>query len=153
MKSENKFVAYDIIFIVLNKNIYWESEHTRYFLWEDFIMLFICYEKCTTCQKAKKWLSENNFTYELRDIKKDNPSKEELINWHEKSKLPLKKFFNTSGLKYKELGLAKKLSELTADEQYTLLASDGMLVKRPLLITEQVVLLGFKESEWQEKLQ
>lgn len=115
-------------------------------------MVFICYEKCTTCQKAKKWLAENNFTYELRDIKQDNPSKEELIYWHEKSNLPLKKFFNTSGLKYKELGLAQKLVDLTSDEQYDLLASDGMLVKRPLVITEQTVLLGFKEAEWQEKL-
>lgn len=105
-----------------------------------------------TCQKANKWLAENNFIYELRDIKKDNPSKEELINWQEKSGLPLKKFFNTSGLKYKELGLAKKLVDLTVDEQYDLLASDGMLIKRPLVITDKVVLLGFKEMEWQEKL-
>ena len=113
---------------------------------------FICYPKCTTCQKAKKWLDDNNIEYELRDIKLDNPTSEELSEWYKKSALPLKKFFNTSGLLYKSMELKSKLPMMTDDEMITLLASDGMLVKRPLLIGDGFVLVGFKESEWAEKL-
>ena len=115
-------------------------------------MKFICYPKCTTCQKAKKWLDDNNVEYELRDIKLDNPSLEELKEWHEKSGLPLKKFFNTSGLLYKSLELKNKLPQMTDDEMLNLLSTDGMLVKRPLLVDKNFVLVGFKEGEWEEKL-
>lgn len=113
---------------------------------------FICYPKCTTCQKAKKWLDENKIEYELRDIKEDNPSFEELSAWHKMSGLPLKKFFNTSGLLYKSMELKDKLPAMSEDEQLKLLATDGMLVKRPLVIGEDFVLIGFKESEWSEKV-
>lgn len=115
-------------------------------------MKFICYPKCTTCQKAKKWLDENNIEYELRDIKLENPSFEELNEWYRKSGLPLKKFFNTSGLLYKSLDLKNKLPEMSDDEMLSLLATDGMLVKRPLLIGDDFVLVGFKEVEWKEKV-
>ena len=111
---------------------------------------FICYPKCTTCQKAKKWLDDKKIVYELRDIKLDNPTFEELTDWYKKSGLPLKKFFNTSGLLYKSLDLKTKLPEMTEDEMLKLLATDGMLVKRPLLIGDDVVLVGFKETEWQK---
>lgn len=113
---------------------------------------FICYPKCTTCQKAKKWLDDNSIQYELRDIKLENPSLDELTEWHKRSGLPLKKFFNTSGLLYKSLELKDKLPTMSEGEMLELLATDGMLVKRPLLIVENTVLVGFKESEWQEKL-
>ncbi len=113
---------------------------------------FICYPKCTTCQKAKKWLDDNNIGYELRDIKLDNPTLEELTEWYTISGLPLKKFFNTSGLLYKSLDLKNKLPEMSEDEMLKLLATDGMLVKRPLLIGNNFVLVGFKETEWLEKL-
>ena len=113
---------------------------------------FICYPKCTTCQKAKKWLDDNKIEYELRDIKEDKPSFEELTVWCKMSGLPLKKFFNTSGLLYKSMELKDKLSSMSEEEQLKLLATDGMLVKRPLLIGENFVLVGFKESEWSEKL-
>ena len=109
---------------------------------------FICYPKCTTCQKAKKWLDDNKIEYEPRDIKLDNPTLEELTEWYKQSALPLKKFFNTSGLLYKSLDLKNKLPTMTDDEMMNLLASDGMLVKRPLLIGEDFVLVGFKEAEW-----
>ena len=109
---------------------------------------FICYPRCTTCQKAKKWLDDNKIEYELRDIKTNNPTLDELKAWHEKSGLPLKKFFNTSGLLYKSLDLKNKLPSMTEDEMLTLLSSDGMLVKRPLLIGEGFVLVGFKEEDW-----
>ena len=115
-------------------------------------MLFICYPKCTTCQKAKKWLDDNNIEYDLRDIKLDNPTYDELSAWHKKSGLPLKKFFNTSGLLYKSMELKSKLSEMTEDEMLTLLAQDGMLVKRPLLIGDDFVLVGFKAPQWEENL-
>ena len=108
---------------------------------------FICYPKCTTCQKAKKWLDGHNIEYSLRDIKLDNPSLEELTEWHSRSALPLRKFFNTSGLLYKSLDLKNKLPTMTDDEMLKLLASDGMLVKRPLLIGDGFVLVGFKEAE------
>ena len=113
---------------------------------------FICYPKCTTCQRAKKWLDDNKIEYELRDIKTENPSLAELTSWYKKSGLPLKKFFNTSGLLYKSMGLKDKLPGMSDEEQLALLATDGMLVKRPLLISEDFVLVGFKESEWEEKV-
>ena len=110
---------------------------------------FICYPKCTTCQRAKAWLDENGIGYELRDIKLDNPSHEELSAWYEKSGLPLRRFFNTSGLLYKSLDLKNRLPEMSEDEMLALLSTDGMLVKRPLVISDDLVLVGFKESEWQ----
>ena len=113
---------------------------------------FICYPKCTTCQKAKKWLDDNKIEYELRDIKEDNPSLDELTAWYKMSRLPLKKFFNTSGLLYKSMELKDKLPTMSEEEQLKLLATDGMLVKRPLVIGNDFVLIGFKESEWSEKL-
>ena len=109
---------------------------------------FICYPKCTTCQKAKKWLDDNGVEYELRDIKIDNPSYEELKLWYKKSGLPLKKFFNTSGLLYKSMELKDKLPGMSDDEMLKLLATDGMLVKRPLLVGDDFVFTGFKEAEW-----
>ena len=113
---------------------------------------FICYPKCTTCQKAKKWLDDNKIEYELRDIKENNPSFEELAAWYKTSGLPLKKFFNTSGLLYKSMELKSKLPKMSEEEQLKLLEADGMLVKRPLLTGKDFVLVGFKESEWSEKL-
>ena len=115
-------------------------------------MLFVCYPKCTTCQKAKKWLEEQGVAVEVRDIKENNPTEQELRRWHEKSGLPLKRFFNTSGLQYKALALKDKLPEMSEDEQFALLATDGMLVKRPLLVGEGFALPGFKQAEWEEKL-
>ena len=112
---------------------------------------FICYPKCTTCQKAKKWLDDNKIEYELRDIKLDNPTLDELVEWHKISELHLKKFFNTSGLLYKSLDLKNKLPTMSEKEMLRLLASDGMLVKRPLLIGDDFVLVGFKEDEWKSK--
>lgn len=113
---------------------------------------YICYPQCTTCQKVKKWLDDNKIEYKLRDIKEDNPSLEELTDWYKMSGLPLKKFFNTSGLLYKSMELKDKLPTMPEEEQLKLLATDGMLVKRPLVIGEDFVLVGFKESEWSEKL-
>lgn len=113
---------------------------------------FICYPKCTTCQKAKKWLDDNKIEYNLRDIKEDNPKFEELSDWHKMSGLPLKKFFNTSGLLYKSMELKTKLPTMPQEEQLKLLATDGMLVKRPLVIGKDFVLVGFKESEWSDIL-
>lgn len=110
---------------------------------------FICYPKCTTCQRAKKWLDDNGIEYELRDIKLDRPTLSELAEWYDLSGLPLKKFFNTSGLLYKSLELKTRLPEMTEEEMLTLLATDGMLVKRPLLIGDDFVLVGFKEAEWE----
>lgn len=111
--------------------------------------LFVCYPRCTTCQKAKKWLDENGVGYEERHIKEQNPSLEELKEWRGKSGLPLKKLFNTSGLLYKSMELSKKLQAMSEEEQLALLAADGMLVKRPILVGEGVVLVGFKEAEWE----
>ena len=113
---------------------------------------FICYPKCTTCQKARKWLDENKIEYELRDIKEENPAYDELKEWFTASGLPLKSFFNTSGLLYKSLELKAKLPSMSDDEQLKLLATDGMLVKRPLLIGDDFVLTGFRENEWAEKV-
>ena len=112
---------------------------------------FICYPKCTTCQKAKKWLEDNGIEYEMRDIKADNPSLDELKSWYALSGLTLKKFFNTSGLLYKSMELKDKLPSMTENEMLSLLATDGMLVKRPLLVSEDFVLVGFKEAEWSTK--
>ena len=112
------------------------------------MLKFICYPKCTTCQRAKKWLDDNKIEFELRDIKLDNPTLEELTEWYQNSRLPIKKLFNTSGLLYKSLDLKNKLPEMSEDEMLKLLATDGMLVKRPLLIGNDFVLVGFKEAEW-----
>lgn len=111
-------------------------------------MLFICYPKCSTCQRAQKYLDDNNIKYELRDIKLNNPTYEELKKWYQNSNLELKRFFNTSGLLYKEYDLKNKIPNMTEDEQLKLLASNGMLVKRPILVSEDKILLGFKEEEW-----
>ena len=116
------------------------------------MMKFICYPKCTTCKKAEKWLDDNGIGYEMRDIKADNPTYDELNEWYNLSGLPLKKFFNTSGLLYKSMNLKEKLPTMSESEMLKLLSSDGMLVKRPLLIGDDFVLVGFKESEWEEKL-
>lgn len=115
-------------------------------------MKFICYPKCTTCQKAKKWLDDSNISYEMRDIKSDKPSFDELKEFYKLSGQPLKKLFNTSGLLYKSMDLKNKLPEMSEEEMLTLLASDGMLVKRPLLVSDEFVLIGFKEKEWEEML-
>ena len=116
------------------------------------MLKFICYPKCTTCQKAKKWLDDNNIQYELRDIKLNNPTFEELAEWYKKSGLLLKKFFNTSGLLYKSMELKTKLPTMTEDEMLKLLATDGMLVKRPILVGSDFVLVGFKEAEWKKTI-
>ena len=113
---------------------------------------FICYPKCTTCQKARKRLDDNQIKYEFRDIKLDNPTLDELTEWYKKSGLPLKKFFNTSGLLYKSLDLKTKIPNMTEDEMLNLLATDGMLVKRPLIVGDDFVLVGFKETEWNTRL-
>ena len=115
-------------------------------------VLFLQYPPCTTCKRAKAWLDERGVDYEARNIKEGNPTVEELKAWHQKSGLPLKRFFNTSGLAYKALGLKDRLPTMTEEEQYQLLASDGMLVKRPLAIGEDFVLVGFRQEQWQERL-
>ena len=115
-------------------------------------MNFICYPKCTTCQKAQKWLDEQGVAYTLRNIKEDKPSYEELKAWYATSGLPLRKFFNTSGLLYKSLGLKDKLPTMSEEEMLRLLATDGMLVKRPLLVGEDFVLVGFQAARWEEML-
>ena len=112
-------------------------------------MFFICYPKCSTCQKAKKWLDSNGIDYSERNIKEENPSLEEIRDWRELSGLPLKRFFNTSGMAYRELKLKDRLPRMSEEEQLELLASDGMLVKRPLVIGDDYVLVGFKEAEWE----
>ena len=115
-------------------------------------MLFVNYPKCSTCRKAKSWLDEHNIEYESRHIIDDNPTAEELRKWWEISDLPLKRFFNTSGMKYRELKLKDKLPNMSEDEQLDLLSTDGMLVKRPILVNDDIVLVGFKVKEWEEKL-
>ncbi len=112
-------------------------------------MLFIEYPKCTTCQRAKKWLDENGIEYEDRNIKEERPTYEELLDWHARSGLPLKRFFNTSGLLYKSMGLKEKLPQMDEEEQLRLLATDGMLVKRPIIVNGDMILVGFREAEWQ----
>ena len=116
-------------------------------------MLFIEYPPCTTCKKAKKWLQDNGLTFSARHIREENPTAEELAIWQEKSGLELKKFFNTSGMIYRELGLKDRLPAMSREEQLALLASDGMLVKRPILVTDETVLVGFREKEWEKLLQ
>lgn len=111
-------------------------------------MEFICYPKCTTCKKAQAWLDKNEIKYTLRDIKENNPSYEELKGWYEKSGIPLKKFFNTSGLVYRSMNLKEKLAEMSEEDQLRLLSTDGMLVKRPILLKGGKVLTGFKEADW-----
>lgn len=115
-------------------------------------MLFVNYPKCSTCRKAKKWLDENAIEYESRHIVEDNPQADEIKEWCEKSDLPLKRFFNTSGMKYRELKLKDKLPDMSEEEQFDLLATDGMLVKRPIVVGDDFVLVGFKVKEWEEKL-
>lgn len=115
-------------------------------------MLFIEYPKCSTCKKAKKWLDEKNIKYTDRHIAEDNPTYDELSEWHKKSGLPLKRFFNTSGVLYKEMGLKDKLPDMSEEEQLKLLATNGMLVKRPIIVDGETVLTGFKEAEWEEKI-
>lgn len=115
-------------------------------------ILFIQYPKCTTCKKAKKWLDENEIAYIDRNIKEDNPTYDELRSWYERSGMPLKKYFNTSGLLYKSMNLKDKLPTMSDDEQLRLLATDGMLVKRPVIVTDNAVLTGFNEKSWQEIL-
>ena len=115
-------------------------------------MVFICYPKCTTCRKAKKWLDDNSIEYEERSIAEDNPTYEELKRWYAQSGLDLRQFFNTSGKLYREMNLKDKLADMTEEEKLRLLSSDGMLVKRPIAVKEDTVLVGFKETEWAEKL-
>lgn len=115
-------------------------------------MLYVCYPKCSTCKKAQKWLDDNGVEYETRDIKENNPSYEELREWYNKSGLPLKKFFNTSGIVYRSMNLKDKLSDMSEEEQLELLATNGMLVKRPIVITENTVLVGFRENDWENVL-
>ena len=115
-------------------------------------MLFVCYPKCSTCQKAKAWLEERGLSFELRDIKQERPTAEELRRWQAISALPLKRFFNTSGLQYKALGLKDRLGGMSEEEQLALLAADGMLVKRPILVGEDFVLVGFRQAEWETRL-
>ena len=112
-------------------------------------MLFVCYPKCTTCKKAQNWLEENDINYTLRDIKEQKPTYEELLSWYKNSGLPLKRFFNTSGLLYKSMNLRDKLPQMSEDEQLKLLATDGMLVKRPIVVKGNLVKVGFKEREWE----
>ena len=116
------------------------------------MITFVCYPKCTTCQKARKWLDENQIAYEFRDIKTDNPTFDEISAWHQISGLPLRKFFNTSGLLYKSMDLKNKLPAMSEEEMLKLLSTDGMLVKRPLVIGDGFVLVGFKEAEWESRL-
>jgi arsenate reductase len=115
-------------------------------------MVFICYKNCTTCKKAQKWLDQEGLSYEVRDIKDDNPNADELKVWFEKSGLPLKRFFNTSGQIYRQNNIKDKLPTMSEEDQLDLLATDGMLVKRPILVDGDTVLVGFKEKEWEEKL-
>ena len=115
-------------------------------------MLFVCYSKCSTCKKAQTWLDAHNVSVQVRDIKTENPSLDELKLWHQKSGLPLKKLFNTSGMAYRELGLKDRLDTMSEEEQYQLLASDGMLVKRPILAGDDFAFFGFKEKDWAERL-
>lgn len=115
-------------------------------------MLFVCYPRCSTCKKAQKWLDEKGISYTLRDIKEENPSFDELKTWVEKSGLDIKRFFNTSGLLYKSMALKDQLPSMSTEEKLTLLSTDGMLIKRPIMVSDDSVLVGFKEQEWAEKL-
>lgn len=115
-------------------------------------MLFVQYPKCSSCKKAKKWLDEHNIEYESRHIVEENPKANEIKEWCERSGLPLKRFFNTSGMKYRELKLKDKIPEMSEEEQFDLLSTDGMLVKRPIIVKDNIILVGFKVKEWEEKL-
>lgn len=115
-------------------------------------MLFVCYPRCSTCKKAQKWLDEKGISYTLRDIKEENPSYDELREWYERSGLDIKRFFNTSGQLYKSMALKDQLPSMSVEEKLTLLSTDGMLVKRPIMVSDDSVLVGFKEQEWAEKL-
>ena len=115
-------------------------------------MLFVCYPRCSTCAKARKWLDEHEIAYDFRDIKEDNPTADEIAAWQAKSGLPMKKFFNTSGMLYREMNLKDKLKTMSDEEMVSLLATDGMLVKRPILVTDDTVLVGFKEAQYKEAL-
>ena len=115
-------------------------------------MLFVCYPRCSTCAKARKWLDDHHAVYDFRDIKEDHPTAEELAAWQAKSGLPMKKFFNTSGMLYREMNLKDKLKTMTDEEMLSLLATDGMLVKRPILVTDDTVLVGFKQAQYEETL-
>ena len=115
-------------------------------------MLFVNYPKCSTCRKAKKWLDEHDIEYESRNIVEDNPTALEIEEWYRQSDLPLKRFFNTSGMKYRELKLKDKLPDMSEEEQFQLLSTDGMLVKRPIIVDDNCILVGFKQTEWEENL-
>ena len=115
-------------------------------------MLFVNYPKCSTCRKAKKWLDEHDIEYESRNIVEDNPTALEIEEWYRQSDLPLKRFFNTSGMKYRELKLKDKLPDMSEEEQFQLLSTDGMLVKRPIIVDDNCILVGFKQAEWEENL-
>ncbi|NLB17798.1 MAG: arsenate reductase family protein [Syntrophomonadaceae bacterium] len=115
-------------------------------------MLFVCYPQCTTCQKARKWLDDHGMVYDVRNIKTEKPARHELRSWFDRSGLPIKRFWNTSGMQYRELKLKDRLPKMNEDEQLDLLATDGMLVKRPVLIGDEFVLVGFKEQEWESSL-
>lgn len=119
---------------------------------EENDMIFLCYSKCTTCRKAQKWLDDRGVSYEMWDIKENRPNTEELRTWHERSGLPLKRFFNTSGMLYRAMELKDRLAAMSEEEQLTLLAADGMLVKRPMLIADGFVLVGFRQAEWEKAL-
>ena len=115
-------------------------------------MIFLCYERCSTCRKAKKWLEENSIPFQERPIREQNPTADELLAWQRKSSLPLRKFFNTSGMLYREMKLSEKLPGMTEENMLSLLAADGMLVKRPLLVSDQAVIPGFREKDWEAVL-
>ena len=147
----NRSILPSILFllIVFSAKIHYTKPMEVFF---TMSILFLEYPPCSTCQKAKRWLDEHNVSYTSRHIKENNPTAEELTELYKKSGLPLKKFFNTSGLIYKSMGLKDKLPTMNEEEQIALLATDGMLVKRPLVIGDSFVLTGFKEKDWQEKL-
>ena len=128
------------------------TRHGKYVDGGNTMIKVYCYNRCTTCKKALKWLEDNKIKYELLDIKTDHPDEQTLRKYYAVSGFPLKRFFNTSGTQYRELELSKKLSDMSEDEQFRLLASDGMLVKRPLVVGDKFVLTGFREDEWKEKL-
>ena len=115
-------------------------------------MLFVCYPKCSTCQKARKWLDEHNVNYDIRDIKENRPTLEELQKWQKMSGIPIRRFFNTSGLLYKSMNLKERLPDMSEEEQLALLASDGMLVRRPILIYGEKVILGFRDIEYEKNI-
>ena len=128
------------------------TRHGKYVDGGNTMIKVYCYNRCTTCKKALKWLDDNKIKYELLDIKTDHPDEKTLRKYYAVSGLPLKRFFNTSGIQYREMELSKKLPDMSEDEQFRLLASDGMLVKRPLVVGDNFVLTGFKEDEWKDKL-